>query len=387
MNTQIGSRKLLAIVLLASAPACQNSEPAADPASPPTTTPPTTTPPTTTPPTTTPPTTTPPAAKGEMVTSGSWSMTLPLGLQADKAYIPDDNPISTAKIELGRALYFDKRLSADDTIACASCHIPSKGGTDNAPTSAGIRGQHGGRSAPSMVNRLFSKAQFWDGRAPNLEAQAVGPIANPIEMGNTHDGAVATVAGIKGYGPLFTAAFGDSQVTIDRIGKAIATYERVVVSGNSPYDRYQAGDKTALSDAAVRGLALFQSTGKGRCALCHRGMNFTGEDYKKLGVSMDNPMPDPGRFNVTMNEADRGAFKVPGLRNIADTAPYMHDGTVATLEDVVNYYRAAAHADKINDPDFRPLDLTAGDVADLVEFMKALTGEILNADPPASMPQ
>jgi cytochrome c peroxidase len=381
MNTQIRFRKLLALVLLAGAPACQNSEPAPDCA------PSVTTPPTTTPPTTTPPTTTPPAAKGETVTSGSWSMTLPLGLQADKAYIPDDNPISAAKIELGRALYFDKRLSADDTIACASCHIPGKGGTDNAPTSAGIRGQHGGRSAPSMVNRLFSKAQFWDGRAPNLEAQAVGPIANPIEMGNTHDGAVATVAGIKGYAALFNAAFGDTQVTIDRIGKALATYERVVVSGNSPYDKYQAGDKSALSDAAVRGLALFQSTGKGRCALCHRGMNFTGEDYKKLGVGMDSPNPDPGRFNVTMNEADRGAFKVPGLRNIALTAPYMHDGTVATLEDVVNYYRMATHAAQINDPDFRPLELTAADVSDLVEFMNALTGEILNADPPASMPQ
>jgi cytochrome c peroxidase len=381
MNIQLPARHLLAAVLLAGA-ACQNSEPAADPS-----TPPGTTPPWTTPPGTTPPGGSPPAAKGETISSGAWSMTLPLGLKADHAYIPDDNPISAAKIELGRALYFDKRLSADDTISCASCHNPGKGGTDNAPTSEGIRGQHGGRSAPSMVNRLFSKAQFWDGRAANLEAQAVGPIANPIEMGNTHEGAVATVAGIKGYGPMFAAAFGDAQVTIDRIGKAIATYERVVVSGNSPYDKYQAGDTSALSAAAVRGLNVFQSPDKGRCALCHRGFNFTGEDYKKLGVGMDAVSPDPGRFNVTMNETDRGAFKVPGLRNIALTAPYMHDGTVATLEQVVDYYRLATHAGKINDPDFQPLTLTPGDIADLVEFMKALTGDILNANAPASMPQ
>jgi cytochrome c peroxidase len=391
MNTQLRLRNLLAVALLAGA-ACQNSEPAADPTTPPGTTPPGTTPPSTTPPSTTPPgttppSTTPPAAKGETVTSGSWTMTLPLGLKADRAYIPDDNPINTPKVELGRALYFDKRLSADNTIACASCHIPAKGGTDNAPTSEGIRGQHGGRSAPSMVNRLFSKAQFWDGRAPSLEAQAVGPIANPIEMGNTHDGAVATVAGIKGYGPMFEAAFGDPQVTIDRIGKALATYERVVVSGNSPYDKYQAGDKTAMTDAAIRGLAVFQGNDKGRCALCHRGFNFTGEDYKKLGVGMDAVMPDPGRYNVTKNEADRGAFKVPGLRNIALTAPYMHDGSVTTLEDVVNYYKTANHADKISDPDFKPLTLTAGEISDLVEFMKALTGDILNAEPPSSLPQ
>jgi cytochrome c peroxidase len=380
MNNVIALRKLLAVVLLAGASGCQNSEPALDP---PGTTPPTTTPPTTTPPTTTPP----PVAKGETVTSGSWSMTLPLGLKADHAYIPDDNPINAAKIELGRALYFDKRLSSDGTVACASCHIPAKGGTDNAPVSTGIRGQKGGRSAPSMVNRLFSKAQFWDGRAPSLEAQAKGPIANPIEMGNTHEMAVATIIGVGGYRPMFGAAFGDTDITMDRIARAIATYERVVVSGNAPYDRYQAGDKTALSPAAIRGLALFESNEKGRCALCHRGSNFTGEDFKKLGIGMDAASPDPGRFNVTMNESDRGAFKTPSLRNIALTGPYMHDGSVNTLEEVVDYYRLASHAAKIADPDFRALTLTRDEVSDIVEFMKALTGDILNAEPPASMPQ
>jgi cytochrome c peroxidase len=377
MNKQIGYRTLIAVVL---AGACQNSEPALDP--PATHNPP---PATNPPPSSNPPPST--APKGETISSGAWSMTLPLGLKADRAYIPDDNPINAAKIELGRALYFDKRLSADGTIACATCHIPAKGGTDNAPVSTGIRGQKGGRSAPSMVNRLFSKAQFWDGRAASLEAQAKGPIANPIEMGNTHEMAVATVIGVEGYRPLFTAAFGDAEVTMDRIAKAIATYERVVLSGNSPYDKYQAGDKGAMSAAAVRGLAVFESNEKGRCALCHRGFNFTGEDYKKLGVGLDAAKPDPGRFNVTMKESDRGAFKVPGLRDVALTAPYMHDGSEATLEDVVDYYKLASHADLIGDPDFRPLALTAQDAADLVEFMKALTGEILNADPPASFPQ
>jgi cytochrome c peroxidase len=159
------------------------------------------------------------------------------------------------------------------------------------------------------------------------------------------------------------------------------------VSGNSPYDRYRAGDKGALSPAAVRGLALFEGSGKGRCALCHRGSTFTGEDYKKLGIGMDSASPDPGRFNVTMKETDRGAFKTPSLRNIALTGPYMHDGSVSTLEEVVDYYRLATHADKIGDPDFRPLSLTTDDVSDLVELMKALTGDILNAEPPASLPQ
>jgi cytochrome c peroxidase len=378
MNNQIGYKKLIAVVLLASAPACQNSEPALG--GPPTTQPPTTQPPTTNPPMTS-------APKGETVNSGNWSMTLPLGLKAERAYIPDDNPITTPKIELGRALYFDKRLSADSTVACASCHIPAKGGTDNAPFSTGIRGQKGGRSAPSMVNRLFSRAQFWDGRAASLEAQAKGPIANPIEMGNTHEMAVATVIGIEGYRPMFMAAFGDTEVTMDRIAKAIATYERVVVSGNAPYDKYLAGDKSAMSPAAVRGLAVFESTEKGRCALCHRGFNFTGEDYKKLGVGLEAASPDPGRFNVTMKETDRGAFKTPTLRNVALTAPYMHDGSVATLEAVVDYYRVATHASVINDPDFRSLNLTRDDVSDLVELMKALTGDILNAEPPASFPQ
>jgi cytochrome c peroxidase len=370
-------------MLVFAAPACENSFPADDPHLRPPATP-------TNPMTPSAPMT--PAApwtpvKGETLTSGDWSMTLPLGLKADRAYIPDDNPITNAKIELGRVLYFDKRLSADSTVACASCHLPSRGGTDNAPVSTGIRGQKGGRSAPSMINRLFSKAQFWDGRAADLEAQAKGPIANPIEMGNTHEMAVATVIGLEGYRPLFTAAFGSPEVTIDKIAKAIATYERVVVAGNSPYDRYKAGDTSAMSPAALRGQALFESNEKGRCALCHRGHNFTGEDFKKLGVGLDAAEPDPGRFNVTMKEADRGAFKTPTLRNVEWTGPFMHDGSVATLEAVVDYYRVASHASQINDPDFRPLNLTRQDVSDLVDFMKALTGDILNAEPPSSFPQ
>ena len=380
MNNVIGFRKLVAAVLLSGAAACADSQPAKEPGG---STPPTTMPPTTTPP----PSNTPAAPQGETLSSGDWSMTLPLGLPADRAIIPTDNPISKAKIELGRALYFDKRLSADGTIACATCHIPAKGGTDNAPVSTGINGQHGGRSAPSMVNRVFSAAQFWDGRADSLETQAKGPIANPIEMGNTHAMAVATVAGVAGYAPMFAAAFSSTEVTIDKIAQAIATYERVVVSGNAPYDKYKAGDTSAMSPAAIRGMAIFQDNQRGRCALCHRGPNFTGEDYKRLGVGMDNPMPDLGRYNVTMKDSDRGAFKTPTLRNVALTAPYMHDGSVATLDDVVNYYRTASHASVINDPDFQPLNLTPGDVSDVVEFLKALTGDILNAEPPASFPQ
>lgn len=287
---------------------------------------------------------------------------------------PKENPYSAEKAELGWLLYFDKRLSVDATVACATCHDPKAGFTDGLPFSKGIRGQLGGRSAPTVINRAYSLDQFWDGRARSLEEQAKGPIANPIEMGHAHDLCEKCVAGIKGYRPKFAAAFGDDKVTIDRIAHAIATFERTVLSGNSPYDRFKAGDPSALSDGQKRGMEVFFSN-NARCDSCHEGINFTNGKYANIGIGMDKPNPDLGRYVVTGKDEDRGAFKTPTLRDIARTAPYMHDGSLRTLEDVVEHYNKGGTKNKWLHQDVRELKLSDQDKKDLVEFLKALSGE------------
>ncbi len=299
------------------------------------------------------------------------TLKVPLGLLP--VQWPKDNPYSKAKWELGRALYFDKRLSADDSLSCASCHLPAHGFTDNQPNSTGIRGQHGTRSAPTVINRAYSLAQFWDGRAATLEEQAKGPMANPIEMGHTHEGVVARLKSIPGYRAMFAKAFGSPEIDIDRAAKAIATYERTVLSGNSPYDRYQAGDQKAMTAAQVRGMDVFVN--KAKCDQCHEGINFTTNAYHNLGVGTDKPDPDSGRFVVTKNQRDWGAFKTPTLREIENTAPYMHDGSLKTLEDVVEFYNKGGISNKNLDERMKPLHLTEGERKDLVEFLKALSGE------------
>lgn len=327
---------------------------------------------------------TPPPA--QVITSGNWSMPLPLGLQAAAAVIPADNPMSDDKIALGKLLYFDPRLSKDKTISCASCHNPYHGFADPHPTSAGVGGKLGGRNSPTIINRLFSTEQFWDGRAKDLEKQAHGPLTNPIEMQmGSHDAVVARVKAVKGYTPLFVKAFGDRTIDIGRVAKAIAAYERTVVAGNSPFDRYQAGDKDALSPAAVRGMKVFNS--KGRCKVCHVGFNFTDESYRNLGVGMDQPKPDVGRSAVTKKAEDLGKFKTPTLRNLTETGPYLHDGSAATLAEVVELYDRGGVANSNLDTNMKPLNLTAAEKSDLVAFMESLTGPVPNAQPPASLPK
>ncbi|MEK7389542.1 MAG: cytochrome-c peroxidase, partial [Elusimicrobiota bacterium] len=217
--------------------------------------------------------------RSDAVDDPTYPNPVPLGLKAPD--VPADNPVTAAKIALGKALFFDPRLSGDKTVSCATCHDPSKGWTDRAAVSTGIKGQRGGRSAPTVLNSAHMELQFWDGRASSLEEQAIGPIQNPIEMGFTHEGCVARLSSIAGYAPLFRAAFGDEAVSIDRIGKAIATFERTVLSGNSPFDRWQAGKKNAMSAAARRGFNLFH--GKANCAICHDGFNFSDSDFHNLG--------------------------------------------------------------------------------------------------------
>ena len=306
----------------------------------------------------------------------------PLGLIP--VSFPADNPYSAAKVELGRYLYFDKRLSADGTVACATCHDPSHGFTDAAPVSTGIKGQRGGRSAPTVINRAYSLAQFWDGRAGTLEEQAKGPIANPIEMGNTHDAVCTTLGRLQGYRGLFQKAFGSEEITIDRVAQAIATFERTVLSGNSPYDRYKAGNKKAMTAAQVRGMNVFFD--KAKCDSCHEGINFTLNAYANLGVGTDKPEPDVGRFAVTKDPADWGAFKTPTLRDVAKTGPYMHDGSLANLHQVVNYYDKGGLPNKNLSEKIKPLHLTEQDKDDLVAFMNALTGDVPPVTAPAKFP-
>ncbi len=304
-----------------------------------------------------------------------YSWDLPAGITSADLKIPAANPMSYAKVELGRLLYFDKRLSADDTVACATCHAPEHGFTDNAPVSTGIKGQKGGRSAPTVINRALSDAQFWDGRAISLEEQAKGPLINSIEMGMPdHDAVVAKLKNIKGYHRLFARAFGKPGIiNIDKVAQAIAAFERTVLSGNSKYDRYQAGDKKAMTDAEVRGMALFND--KARCATCHNGVNFTDELYHNIGVGMDAKEPDGGRQNATKDAADRGAFKTPTVRDITATGPYMHNGQDKTLEEVVAFYNKGGFPNPNLDPLIEPLNLTDAEQQDVVAFLKALDGQ------------
>ncbi|SRR5579883_361392 len=298
---------------------------------------------------------------------------------------PKKNPYSAAKVELGKLLYFDKRLSADGTISCASCHEPKYAFADGSAVSKGIRGQTGTRSAPTVINRAFSLAQFWDGRAATLEEQAKGPIVNPIEMGNTHEAAAATIAKIPGYRPLFVKAFGSDQVDIDRIAMAIATFERTILSGNAPYDRYKKGDKKAMSPEQIRGMSVFFD--KAKCDRCHENSNFTLNAYSNIGIGMDKPDPDVGRYAITKDPRDWGVFKVPTLREIEHTAPYMHDGSLKTLEEVVDYYDKGGNPNKNLDSNMRKLNLTDQEKKDLVAFLKALSGEGWQIEEPAEFPQ
>lgn len=326
---------------------------------------------------------------------------LPLGLSQGAAQITglEENPLNRAKIELGRQLYFDTRLSKDSTVSCASCHDPSMGYAAHTKTGIGINDQAGGRNSPVAYNRILSGKQFWDGRVDSLEAQAVGPIANPIEMGFTHEGVVKRLAGIPVYAAQFKKVFGG--VTIDAVGQAIAAFERVIVTAPSPYDyneqwrpfaaldpedleddpelaklyaEAKAGvDAHPMSESAKRGREIF-FTEKGNCSACHVGANLADEKYHNIGVGMNKTEPDVGRFAVTKDEKDYGAFKTPTIRNVALTAPYMHDGSVATLKEVVEWYDKGGHPSKHLSEKIRPLKLSDQDEDDLVEFMKACTG-------------
>lgn len=290
---------------------------------------------------------------------------------------PAGNPTTPAKVELGKMLFFDPRFSQTGTVACANCHNVMEGGDDHRPVSIGVHGQKGGRSAPTVWNAAFLSAQFWDGRAATLEDQAKGPVVNPVEMGMQDLGAaVDRIRKIDGYLPYFSRAFGAGDtVTADNAAKAIAAYERTLITPGSAYDRYVSGDATALDVHQVRGMRLFAGVG---CSNCHQGPNFSGPALPngtpflmKFPTFPASPYvaaydlaKDQGRFEFTGREQDRHLWRVPTLRNLVYTAPYMHNGTVKTLPDAVRVMAST----QLN------RTLADGEVADIVAFLESLTG-------------
>ena len=280
---------------------------------------------------------------------------------------PQDNPSTDDKVELGRMLYFDKRLSADNTVSCASCHDPKMGWSNNDATAVGVGGQRGGRSAPTIINSAYQRFQFWDGRAGTLEEQALGPIANPIEMNLPIEEAVKRLSAIEGYQKRFKEVFG-SEVNKDNLAKAIAAFERTIVSGNAPYDRFKAGDKTALSDEAQTGMKLF--FGKANCSACHNGPHFSDSAFHNVGVGSSAKEIDLGRRKISNLEGDQGAFRTPTLREIARSGPYMHDGTLKTLEEVVDYYNQGGTKNDYLDEEIYALKLSDAEKKALVTFLK-----------------
>lgn len=313
-----------------------------------------------------------PLVAGGVSLGQEFEFSVPRGL--GRLVIPEDNAVTRAKVELGKQLYFDPRLSRDNTVSCATCHDPKNGWSNGERFATGVRGQVGGRNAPTIINAAFQRFQFWDGRADYLEGQALGPIQNPIEMDLTLPELVEKLNKIEGYRRQFKEVFGQ-EVTAEGVAKAIAAFERTVLSGNAPYDRYLAGDESALSPAAKRGMEIFfnrDPQNKAHCASCHHGPsnNFTDGAFHNIGIGMELDEPDIGRMAISKLEGDRGSFKTPTLREIAHTAPYMHDGRFQTLEEVVEYYDKGGFPNPQLDEEIFPLKLSAQAKRDLIAFLK-----------------
>ncbi len=289
--------------------------------------------------------------------------------------LPAEQRPTVEAVALGRRLFYDPRLSSDNTLSCAGCHRPDMQFTDGRPLAAGVGGQLGPRNTPTVLNAAYQPAQFWDGRAASLEEQAGGPVANPKEMNLPHADCVAKLNADAVYRDEFVRVFGPGAITMRKVEAAIASFERTLLSANSAFDRYQyGGEKAALSAAAVRGLAVFTDKQRGNCAACHligaTTALFTDGKFHNLGTGMNanGELTDVGRFEVSRAEADRGAFRTPSLRNLAATAPYMHDGSLKTLKDVIDFYIGGGSSNPQLDTEIKPLTLTAQERGDLLAF-------------------
>ena len=340
--------------------------------------------------------------------SDEFSFRLPAGIPAElwSYFIPRDNPLTPAKVELGRQLFFDPRLSADGSVSCGSCHEPRFAFADGKKTAVGIGGRTGARNTPTILNAMFNSTLFWDGRSDSLEEQSKEPLVNPDEMGNASpEQVVNRIAAIPEYAEQFQKVFA-GPVDVRLLTRAIAAYERTLVSANAPFDRFQAGDRSALNERAQAGLALFR--GKARCSVCH-SLNtsfpfLTDGNYRNTGVaanfadfqtlsrraygltsgtsaaamsSLDQQhgKGELGRFLVSGDALDIGSFRTPSLRNVELTAPYFHDGSAATLGDVVRYYMRAGNENIAHDWELQTLELSEREQQELIEFLKSLTSD------------
>jgi len=291
-------------------------------------------------------------------------------LLPDTIPTPEDNQLTPERIELGLNLFFDPRLSGSNWISCGTCHNPALGWSDTQPTAIG-HGMHViARGTPTILNTGFNTFQFWDGRARTLEEQAVGPIQAEGEMNQDMEELVGELKAIDGYVRMFEAAYPGEGITEETIAKAIASYERSIISTDSPFDLWIKGDENAINKSAKRGFELFE--GKGRCVICHSGFNFTDNGFHNLGLKHDGE-PDLGRYNVRKVKILPGAFKTPILRDVTLTAPYLHNAMYATLQEVMEHYNPGGDVQKDLSPNMQPLNLTKQEMADLVEFMKSLT--------------
>jgi cytochrome c peroxidase len=291
-------------------------------------------------------------ATGDMVV-----LKAPLGLDLHLP-VPEANPLTREKIALGRRLFFDKRLSRDRTLSCATCHDPARAFADGRRVARGINASEGVRNSPALINRGYGRLFFWDGRASSLERQALQPITSPTELGLT-----------------VTELERRTGLTAGEVTGALASYVRTIRSGDSRFDRYAAGQRNALTSLEKSGLQIFR--GRGGCVSCHVGPSFTDEQFHNTGVAWrDGRLLDQGRFAVSGVDRDRGAFKTPTLREIARTAPYMHDGSLATLEDVINFYSDGGRPNPYVDPEMRPRDFTSDEKRALGAFLRSLTGRV-----------
>ncbi len=294
----------------------------------------------------------------------------------DSIPFPQDNPYSEAKARLGEMLFFDPRLSGSNLLSCGSCHNPSLGWEDGQPTATGQGMQVLARHTPTILNLAWGEVFFWDGRADSLEEQALGPIEAPGEMSQSLESLIPELEAIPGYRTAFERAFPGQGITNETIGAAIATYERTIVSNLTPFDRWVRGDETAISASAQNGFLLFN--GKANCTACHSGWNMTDDSFHDIGLASE----DPGREEVLGIAELRHAFKTPGLRNIAQRAPYMHDGSIASLREVIDHYADGFIERPTLSEDIKPFEVTDRERDDLVAFLLSLT----SADDPVTLP-
>jgi len=301
---------------------------------------------------------------------------VPLGLEPYMR-VPADNPLTAPRIRLGRRLFFDTRLSGDGTLSCATCHRPDRAFADDRPVSVGIGGRQGARNVPPLINRGYGLTFFWDGRADSLEAQVLQPVTNPIELGSSIDTMLERLRSDPSYVTAFEEAFA-APVTADDVARALAGYVRSIRSGGSPVDRFRAGDREALTPQERFGMQVFGS--QGLCTTCHAGSTLTDERFHNTGIAWDpraRTFRDAGRFAVTGRAADRGAFRTPTLRDVSKTAPYMHDGSLERLEDVVEFYDGGGRPNPNLDTEILPLGLAIDEKRALLAFLRALDGTLV----------